>query len=215
MPTIEEARAYYPDDDPVHGFSHVLRVYKLCEIIADAESANLKIVRAAAIFHDVDGDVDVREGHHLAAASFAEQTLREEGWERGEIEAVTHCIRTHRFRNHEEQPETLEAQVLFDADKIDAIGAVGVARAVSYAVRAGMDVYAPPSPTYLATGKLAPDESQTVAHEYLYKLSQIRDRLYTSTGRSLAAERHDLMVKFFEGWMKEIGDYAGYKGQDS
>ena len=212
MPTIEEARAYYPDDDPVHGFSHVLRVYKLCEIIADAEGADLKIVRAAALFHDVDGDVDVREGHHLAAAGFAEQTLREEDWEKGDIEAVAHCIRAHRFRNHEEQPETLEAQVLFDADKIDAIGAVGVARAVSYAVRAGMDVYAPPSPTYLETGKLAPDETQTVAHEYLYKLRQIRDRLYTSTGKSLAVERHDLMVKFFEGWMKEIGDYAGYKG---
>ena len=86
MPTIEEARAYYPDDDPVHGFSHVLRVYKLCEIIAEAEGANLKIVRAAAIFHDVDGDVDVREGHHLAAANFAKQTLIEEGWEKEEID---------------------------------------------------------------------------------------------------------------------------------
>jgi len=215
MPTIEGARAYYPEDDPVHGFSHVLRVYKLCEVIADAEGADLKIVRAAALLHDVDGDVDVREQHHLAAANFAEQTLKEEGWDMKEIEAVSHCIRAHRFRNHEEEPESLEAQVLFDADKIDAIGAVGVARAVSYAVRAGMDVYAPPSPTYLVTGELESDESQTVSHEYIYKLSQIKDRLYTSTGKSLAAERHELMVKFFEGWMKEIGDYAGYKGKNS
>jgi uncharacterized protein len=215
MPTIEEARAYYPEGDPIHGFSHVLRVYKLCERIAEAEGADLNIVRAAALLHDVDGDVDVREHHHLAAASFAEKTLREEGWKNEDIEAVLHCIRAHRFRNHEEEPETLEAQVLFDADKIDAIGAVGVARAVSYAVRAGMDVYAPPSPTYLETGELEPDESQTVTHEYLYKLKKIRDHIYTTTGRSLAAERHDLMVKFFEGWMKEIGDYAGYKSNDS
>lgn len=210
MPTINEARAYYPEDDPVHGFSHVLRVYRLCEFIGEAEGADLTIVRAAALLHDVDGDVDVREQHHLAAANFAEKTLLSEGWEMDDIEAVLHCIRAHRFRNEEENPETLEARVLFDADKIDAIGAVGIARAVSYAVRAGMDVYAPPSPTYLATGDLARGESQTVSHEYLYKLSKIKDRLYTSTGRSLAAERHELMGNFFAGWMKEIGDYAGY-----
>jgi uncharacterized protein len=211
MPTIKAARAYYPDDDPVHGFSHVLRVYKLAELIAREEGADLKIVRAAALLHDVDGDVDVREDHHLSAAGFAERILLDEGWDRDEIEAVQHCIRAHRFRNDEEEPGTLEAQVLFDADKIDAIGAVGIARAVSYAIRAGMDVYAPPSPTYLERGILAEGETQTVAHEYLYKLQKIKDRLYTTAGKALAEERHDLMVKFFEGWMKEIGDYTDYR----
>ena len=70
MPTIEQARAYYPDDDPVHGFSHVLRVYRLCEKIGKEENADLKILRAAALLHDVEGDVDVRKNHHLAAADF-------------------------------------------------------------------------------------------------------------------------------------------------
>jgi len=211
MPTIESSRAYYPADDPVHGFSHVLRVYRLCEKIAIKEGADLKIVLAAALLHDVDGDVDVREDHHLAAANFAETTLQSEGWQAEDIEAVLHCIKAHRFRNFEEEPETLEAKVLFDADKLDAIGAVGVARAVSYAIRAGMDVYAPPSPTYLATGQLAPGESQTVAHEYLYKLRQIKERLYTATGRALAHDRHELMESFFQGWLNEIGEYADYR----
>lgn len=209
MPTIEEAREFYPDDDPVHGFSHVLRVYRLCELIGTEENADLDIVRAAALLHDVDGDVDIREEHHLAAASFAEKTLVKEGWEKERIEEVIHCIRAHRFRDNLEEPQTLEAKVLFDADKIDAIGAVGVARAVAYALRAGMDVYAPPSPTYLATGKLAPGESQTVAHEYLYKLRRIKDRIYTKAGQALAVERHELMVLFFEGWLEEIGEYPG------
>lgn len=211
MPTIKTARAYYPDDDSVHGFSHVLRVYRLAEKISKEEGADLRIVQAAALLHDVEGDVDVREDHHLAAASFAERTLFDEGWEKDDIEAVLHCIRAHRFRNKEEEPRTLEARVLFDADKIDAIGAVGVARAVSYAIRAGMDVYAPPSPSYLETGKLEEGESQTVSHEYLYKLRKIKDRLYTETGKNLASDRHDLMVRFFEGWMIEIGDYADYR----
>jgi len=208
MPTIEEARGFYPDDDPVHGFSHILRVYRLCERIGRQENANLTIVRAAALLHDVEGDVDVREEHHLAAARFAEKTLLKEGWSAEAIKAVVHCIRAHRFRDDSEKPQTLEAQVLFDADKIDAIGAVGVARAVAYAVRAGMDVYAPPSDLYLSSGKYEPGESQTVAHEYLFKLRHIKDRLFTPSGRSLAAERHELMVKFFEGWLKEIGEYS-------
>lgn len=209
MPTIEEARGFYSDDDAVHGFSHVLRVYRLCEKIGLEENADLEIVRTAALLHDVEGDVDVREDHHLAAAKFAEKTLLLEGWENERIEQVTHCIRAHRFRDKLEEPQTLEAKVLFDADKIDAIGAVGVARAVAYAVRAGMDVYAPPSPTYLATGELAPGESQTVAHEYLFKLRRIKDRMYTDAGKILAEKRHNLMVLFFEGWLEEIGEYPG------
>lgn len=208
MPTIEEARGFYPDDDPVHGFSHILRVYRLCERIGRQENADLTIVRAAALLHDVEGDVDVREDHHLAAARFAEKTLLKEGWSEEAIKAVVHCIRAHRFRDDSEKPQTVEAQVLFDADKIDAIGAVGVARAVAYAVRAGMDVYAPPSDLYLSSGKYEPGESQTVAHEYLFKLRHIKDRLFTPSGRSLAAERHELMVRFFEGWLKEIGEYS-------
>jgi uncharacterized protein len=210
MPTIEQVRAYYPDDDPVHGISHVLRVYKLAERIGKQEGANLRIVRAAALLHDIEGDVDVREDHHLAAAEFAEKILKEEGWKGEDIDAVLHCIRAHRFRDDNEQPETIEAKVLFDADKLDAIGAVGVARAVSYAVRAGMDVFAPPSPTFIETGELAPGENQTVAHEYLYKLSQIKKRLFTQTGQSLGVERHDLLVTFFNSWLKEIGDFQDY-----
>jgi uncharacterized protein len=208
MPTIAEARKYYPADDPVHGFSHVLRVYRLCERIGQEEGADLRILQAAALLHDVEGDVDLREGHHLSAAIFARDILKNEGWQKGDIEAVAHCIRAHRFRDDREQPQTLEAQVLFDADKLDAIGAVGVARAVAYAVRAGMDVYAPPSPQYLKTGKLAAGESQTVAHEYLFKLRHIRDRLYTNTGKELAEDRHQRMAAFFKGWMEELGEFV-------
>lgn len=186
-----------------------MRVYRLCETIGQQEGADLRILRAAALLHDIEGDVDLREGHHLSAAKFAREILGREGWPERDIEAVAHCIRAHRFRDDSEQPVTLEAQVLFDADKIDAIGAVGVARAVAYAVRAGMDVYAPPSPHYLETGELAPGESQTVAHEYLFKLRHIKDRLYTAAGKRLAEIRHQRLVDFFQGWMEEIGEYGG------
>jgi len=212
MPTLEEIRDYYPVDDPVHGLSHVLRVSRLCEQIGQEENANMKVLQAAALLHDIEGDVDLREDHHLAAAAFAERILNQEGWEEEEIQAVLHCIRSHRFRDNREQPRTLEAMILFDADKLDAIGAVGVARAVAYAVRAGMDVYAAPSKHYLETGQLEKGESQTVAHEYLFKLRHIKDRIYTKTGRLLAEERHRRLVDFFEGWMEEIGENQSSPG---
>jgi uncharacterized protein len=208
MPSIDQARAYYPDDDPVHGFSHVLRVYNLCERIGEAEGADLRILRAAALLHDIDGDVHVREGHHLAAADFASKILNEEGWQEDDIRAVIHCIRCHRFRDRTEEPQTIEAKVLFDADKLDAIGAVGIARAVAYAVRAGMDVYSAPSESYLSKGELEPGESQSVAHEYLFKLRHIKERLYTATGQELASERHDLMAEFFQSFLREIGNFT-------
>jgi uncharacterized protein len=208
MPMIKQAREYYPVDDPVHGFSHVLRVFRLCEYIGEKEAADLRIVRAAALLHDVEGDVDVRENHHLAAARFAEEILIEEGWTENDIGQVIHCIQTHRFRGSANKPETIEAQVLFDADKLDAIGAIGIARAVAYAVRAGMDPYLPPSPKFIKTGEFETGESQTVAHEYFYKLRHIKDRLFTDTGRSLAVERHAVMETFFNQWLEEIGEYT-------
>lgn len=206
MPTLEEIRKFYAEDDPVHGLSHVLRVTRLCEQIGARENANLRILRAAAMLHDIEGDVDVRKDHHVAAADFAGKLLEQEGWEEEDIQAVCHCIRSHRFRDNREEPRTLEAKILFDADKLDAIGAVGVARAVAYAVRAGMDVYAAPSQHYLETGELAQEESQTVAHEYLFKLRHIKDRIHTKTGKVLAEKRHQRLVDFFEGWMEEIGE---------
>jgi uncharacterized protein len=69
-----------------------------------------------------------------------------------------------------------------------------------------MDVYAPPSQHFLETGELAKGESQTVAHEYLFKLRHIKDRIYTRTGKALAEIRHQRLVDFFEGWMEEIGE---------
>jgi uncharacterized protein len=212
--SISDVRQYYPADDPVHGFSHVLRVYRLCQRIGSAEGADLRILGAAALLHDVDGDVDVREEHQLAAARFAASLLSKQGWDQESIDRVAHCIRAHRFRDDREEPRSLEARVLFDADKLDAIGAVGVARAVAYAVRAGMDVFAVPSSQFLQNGNLEPGESQTVAHEYLFKLRHIKDRLYTETGRSLAEKRHRLMEDFFHNWLEELSEESNNNPAD-
>ena len=206
MPTIEQAQAWYASNDPVHGFDHVLRVYHLAERIGAALDADLEVLRAAALMHDASGahpgDEHGRASHERQSADFARATLESEGWEKDRIEAVMHCIRAHRYRG-EERPQSMEAKILFDADKLDVIGAFGVARTIGYAVQAGQPVFAAPSEQFLATGEEQPGEPHSAYHEYLFKLRRVPDRLYTTPARDLAAARVQLMVAFFEGLQAE------------
>lgn len=201
--TIEEAKKWYEHADPVHNFEHVIRVYQIAEKIAAAEGADIEIVRAAALLHDSRGSAPNRKDgkraeHHLASASFAGEVLGKKGWLEERIQAVQHCIRAHRFRSKEDAPETLEAKVLFDADKLDVLGAIGVARTIAYAALNGEPAYAEPSQQFLETGEKLPGESHSSYHEYLFKLRNVKGRLFTKTGRALAADRHDFLVKFYE-----------------
>ena len=205
MPTIEKARAWYSDSDPVHDFEHVLRVYRMAERLAEAEGADLEIVRAAALLHDAEGATsgsESRTNHHHASADFAAQVLAAEGWDPARIAAVQHCIRAHRWRGTE-APQTLEAKVLFDADKLDVLGAIGVARVIGYAARSEMPFYFPPSQQFLATGREIDGEPHSAYHEHLFKLKKVRDRMYTETARELASERLEALDQFFERLIDE------------
>jgi uncharacterized protein len=208
MPTLEQARSWYPDD-PVHGFDHVQRVVHLATQIAQAEGADLEIVQAAALLHDAHNNrkssaPHARKTHHHASADFAADILAAEGWPTERIAAVQHCIRAHRFRDNSEPPQTLEAKILFDADKLDAIGAIGVIRAVGYALTHGNPPFAAPSPQFLSTGETLPGEPHSAYHEYLFKLRKLKDRLYTSTAQAIAVERHRVMEEFFEQLKNEM-----------
>ena len=207
MPSIEQARNWYTDSDPVHDFDHILRVYRMVERLAAAEGADLEIVRAAALLHDAEGsnpdDAAKRATHQLASADFAAEVLASEGWEAGRIAAVQHCIRAHRFRDTSEPPQTLEAQILFDADKLDAIGAVGVARVIAFSARVPRPFYAPPSQQFLETGKKEPGEPHTAYHEHLFKLTRIKERMYTKTGRGIAEQRFRYLDDYFKRLIAE------------
>ena len=206
MPTIEQAREWYAAGDQVHDFDHVLRVYRLAEVLAEKEGADMEIVRAAALLHDAEsasGNVEIRLDHHEAAAAFAGKVLLQEGWPTERIQAAQECILSHRFRTGD-SPKSLEAKVLFDADKLDAIGAIGVARALAYAVLDGQPLYAKPSQTFRDTLRIETSEAYTAYHEHLFKLSKIKDRMQTQSGREMAEERHTFMQTYFDQLIAEV-----------
>ncbi len=202
-PSIDEAQKWYTSADPVHDFEHVLRVYRLSERIALAEGADLDIVHAAALLHDSvgsapGGDGQARKDHHLASAEFAAEVLAAEGWPAERIAAVQHCIRGHRFRHAGERPETIEAKCLFDADKLDVLGAIGAARTIAYAALAGQPAFAEPSEQFLQTGVKEPGEAHSSYHEYLFKLRKVKDQLFTPTGKAIAESRDHFLRAFYE-----------------
>ena len=211
MLTIEQAKQWYSQTDAVHGFDHVLRVYRLAQHLAEKEGADWEIVAAAALLHDASGSAagngEERAEHHELSAQFAHQILVKEGWSQERIAAVQHCIRAHRFRSGEE-PQTIEARVLFDADKLDAIGAIGAARSIAYAALDNKPFYAQPSEQFVNCFELAPGEMHSSYHEFLFKLSQIPERMYTETGKQIATARHEYLQDFYQ---QLAAEYRGDK----
>ena len=206
MPTLEQARAWYASADPVHDYDHILRVYRMAERLARAEGADLEIVRAAALLHDAEGTTPgaaERATHHHSSAEFAAEVLRAEGWPAERIDAVQHCIRAHRFRDTREPPATIEAKIIFDADKLDVLGAIGACRTAAYAALANQPFFAVPSQRFLDSGEEEPGEPHSSYHEFLFKLRHIKERLFTPTARALAEERHAYLQEFFERLQKE------------
>ena len=200
--TEEEARALYAASDAAHDFDHVLRVTRLAQHIAEAEGADVTVVRLAALLHDVpvqpEGTGDLRRNHHQAAAAFARKWLTQRGLGTEQAANVVHAIEAHRFRRPTVQPQTLEAQCLYDADKLDSIGATGIARAFAYAGAHNSRLWTEPWTAAPAYEQRPSGPEYTPVHEYVYKLQRILSTLYTPTARRIGAERHAFMQRFFD-----------------
>lgn len=204
--TVEEARQLYAGADSVHDFDHILRVLALAERIARVEHADLSIIHAATLLHDwgrSEADAEAQD-HAAIAAARARAFLTARGESPAWIEAVVHAIAAHRFRVAPE-PTTLEAQVLFDADKLDAIGAIGIARAFAYGGAHQQRLWAPLDAVDLARWEANGDDpAHTPVHEFVVKLSRIQERLYTGEGRAIARERHQYMEAFYRRLDAEV-----------
>jgi uncharacterized protein len=205
--SIQDARRLYSGAESAHDFDHVQRVLALAERIARAEGADLAIVRAAALLHDIARNDESLTGvdHALAAAQRAHGMLLERGATPAFVGAVCVAIRDHRFRTGG-PPQTLEARILYDADKLDAIGAIGVARAYAVAGRTGQRLWSavdsaerldPADPTALPA-------EHTPVREFVVKLARLKQTLHTVEARRIARGRHRFMVAFFRRLTREV-----------
>ena len=137
--------------------------------------------------------------HAEKGADMAREMLEKYPIPREKKENIIHCILTHRYRNSH-VPETIEAKVLFDADKLDAIGAVGIARAYLFAGEVGAVLH---NPHAIPEQTKPYSKDDTGYREYRVKLSRIKDKMLTSEGKRMAQERHAFMEDFFERFLKE------------
>lgn len=208
MITIEEARRHYDEHDAAHDFDHVLRVWGLAQRLGPAEGADMEILQAAALLHDVGRPEQSRTGrcHAEVGAERARVILASHPAQ--QVEAVAQAIAEHRFRG-DRRPTSVEARVLYDADKLDALGAVGVARAYAAGGVRGQRLWAEVSPAYAARTPLEgrddlDSEEHTPVHEYQFKLSKLPARMCTAAGRKLAVERCTVMAAFFERLEREV-----------
>lgn len=187
--TIEQIIAYVQtvfEESGSHGFDHTLRVTRLCERLAQDEGADLRVVLPAALLHDIARPLEEEQGiaHEQAGAAIASEFLSSIGYDEALIQKVTHAIRTHRYRSTN-RPETLEAMVLSDADKLDAMGAVGIAR------------------TFMQAGERKGTMADAVDH-IQDKLLKLKGRMYTKSARELATARHTVLADFLTTFEAEL-----------
>lgn len=192
--------------NPAHDWFHVQRVQANAErLLAHHPDANTKRIRLSVLFHDIgrakedQGDI---EDHAEWGANESERILREHNAAQETIDAVGHCIRAHRYSN-QITPETIEAKIVSDADNLDALGAVGIARCFTYGGERGLSIHDP---------SLPPEEDDssagTTQFNHLHKkILDLPNRMYTDAGKELAEKRSEFVRKFTQRLKQETAGY--------
>lgn len=187
-----------------HGPDHTERVYNLALHIGRLMNARLDILSAAALLHDIGRSHEMlsqgRICHATKGAEMSLTILTDLNFSPEMQGAILHCIEAHRYRNNK-VPETLEAKILFDADKLDSIGAIGIGRAFLFAGQVGARLH---NRGVDVANTSSYSTEDTAYREFLVKLCKIKDKMLTPEGKRLAAERHEFMELFFKRLDKEI-----------
>jgi uncharacterized protein len=198
-----------------HNLDHVFRVYNLCLLISKFEkNVDLGVLIPSALLHDIarveesndkTGEID----HAVLGSKIAEDILRKLEYEDDKIEKIKHCIQTHRFRTGNE-PKTIEAKILFDSDKLDVIGASGIARTFMLAGQFGQRLNIHESlNAYLINntvqnGRLKDVSKHNPFLEYEFKFKKIPHKLYTKKAKEIGEKRLEFMEKYFDRLKLEI-----------
>lgn len=204
--TAEYVRRKFSGESSGHDWWHVYRVWQNAKQLATHESANLYIVELAALLHDI-ADWKFSNGDDTAGPRAATHWLESQGASRDVIEAVCGIIRNLSYKGAGTAIEALsiEGQIVQDADRLDAIGAIGIGRAFAYGGHAGREMHNPEVPHVLHQSYAAykKNDGPTINHFY-EKLLLLKDRMNTETGKRIAAERHQFLENFLRQFLLEF-----------
>jgi uncharacterized protein len=200
----QEAKEFFKKAKGSHDWGHTERVWALCLRVGKKEKADLGILKLAALLHDIGREEETKSKgkicHAERSAQLARKILEKYKIKKEKVEKIIHCIETHRFRG-KKKPLSREAKVLFDADKLDSIGAVGIGRAFLFAGEIGATLYHRRGDIFKTKGYTRQD---TAYREFMVKLRYVRQRMLTAEGRRLARARHQYMVNFFKRLDEEV-----------
>ncbi len=188
-----------------HDFWHILRVLKLAEKISKKEGGDLFIIRLGALLHDI-ADAKFYQGDENIGPQIAREFLKSQQVKESTILHIEQIIKHISFKNTFDKQtfESLELKIIQDADRLDAIGAIGIARAFIYGGYKNNPIYIPGEKI---EGKLTKEEykkgnSSTIRHFY-DKLLKLKDLMNTKTGKEIAEKRHRFMLQFLEEFYEE------------
>ena len=200
--------------DSAHDKEHIYRVlYNALSIAETEKDVNYDVLIPACLLHDIgrkEQFADPVLDHAEIGAKKAYDFLLKNHFSEEITEKICHCIRTHRYRNNDE-PESIEAKILFDADNIDAAGAVGIARTLIYKGEVSEPLYSLLPNGMVSDGK--DDLSPSFFREYKYKLENLYSHFYTKKGALIARERQQSAVTFYNNLFHEVSTaYKSGKG---
>lgn len=188
-----------------HDWFHIERVWKLSKKIAEKEGGNLEVIELSALLHDI-ADPKFHNGDETLALKISKDFLEEIHVNAKLIEQVLFVIKNISFKNRAEAPENppLELQIVQDADRLDAIGAIGIARTFNFGGFKNNLMYHPEIKPNLGMNKEEYKKSNgTTINHFYEKLLLLKDLMNTETAKKIASERHDFMLQFLDEFYKE------------
>ena len=194
--------------DSAHDRHHIDRVlYSALDIAKHEENIDYDVLIASCLLHDIGREkqaVDPRICHARAGGEMAYDFLLSLGWEKEKSLHVRDCISTHRYRG-DNPPRTIEARILFDADKLDACGAMGIARTLIYSGQAGEPLYRLDEQGQIVTDSFDA-KSDSFFEEYNFKLRKVYDAFYTKAAAQLAIQQRQAAIDFHRALYRQIDD---------
>ena len=188
-----------------HDWFHIERVWKIARKIAEKEGGNLEIIELSALLHDI-ADPKFHNGDEVLALEISRGFLESENVSEDIVEQVLFIIKNISFKNRGELPENLplELKIVQDADRLDAIGAIGIARTFNFGGFKNNLMYHPEiKPNLHQTKEEYKKSNGTTINHFYEKLLLLKDLMNTETAKKIASERHDFMLKFLDEFYKE------------